>query len=99
MRILDSFQNNYRQYHFAYAYFEGGPLYMQYSNDGWGPDQFDKVFAHETGHVFNVPDEYYKCRCSINYGKGACTAKNDNCTRNDLDKCTDHQPACIMDND
>ena len=45
------FFSKYNQKHFAYAYFGGGPLYMQYSNDGWGPDQIDRVFAHETGHV------------------------------------------------
>ena len=58
-----------------------GPMYMQYSNDGWGPDQLDRVFAHETGHVFNAPDEYTtgKCNCYTNYGKGMCSAKNQNC--------------------
>ena len=31
-----AFFSKYRQRHFAYAYFGGGPIYMQYSNDGWG---------------------------------------------------------------
>ncbi len=30
-----TFFSKYKQIHFAYAYFGGGPLYMQYSNDGW----------------------------------------------------------------
>ena len=86
------FFSKYRQSHFAYAYPGGGPFYMQYSNDGWGPDQIDRVFAHETGHVFNAPDEYTSCNCSYNYGNGTCTAKNTNCY-----SCTSSQSTCIMD--
>ncbi len=86
------FFSKYRQRHFAYAYFGGGPLYMQYSNDGWGSDQIDRVFAHEVGHVFNAPDEYTNCKCSTNYGKGSCTARNSNCKT-----CTSSQGGCIMD--
>ena len=87
------FFSKYRQSHFAYAYFGGGPLYMQYSNDGWGTNQIDRVFAHETGHVFNSPDEYTSnCDCNKNYGEGMCSARNGNCQR-----CTSHQAKCIMD--
>ncbi len=84
--------SKYRQSHFAYAYFGGGPIYMQYSNDGWGPEQIDRVFAHESGHVFNAPDEYTGCNCQRGYGRGACTETNDNCVT-----CTQAQEACIMD--
>ena len=90
------FFSKYKQTHFAYAYFEGGPLYMQYSNDGWGPDQIDRVFAHETGHVFNAPDEYTNCQCGRDYGKGTCTAKNSNCVDSTVE-CTGSQSNCIMD--
>ena len=86
------FFSKYKQIHFAYAYFGGGPLYMEYSNDGWGPDQIDRVFAHETGHVFNAPDEYVDCRCSKGYGLGTCTGQNGNCK-----DCTSSQTSCIMD--
>ena len=86
------FFSKYRQSHFAYAYFGGGPLYMQYSNDGWGSDQIDRVFAHEVGHVFNAPDEYAGCQCVELYGRGACTATNANCNN-----CTSSQGGCIMD--
>ena len=86
------FFSKYRQRHFAYAYFGGGPLYMQYSNDGWGSDQIDRVFAHEVGYVFNAPDEYTKCKCTQLYGKGSCKAKNANCNT-----CTSSQANCIMD--
>ena len=87
-----AFFSKYKQSHFAYAYFGGGPIYMQYSNDGWGPNQIDRVFAHETGHVFNAPDEYTKCQCSKYYGRGRCTARNTNCV-----SCTSSQSSCIMD--
>ena len=88
------FFSKYNQKHFAYASFGGGPMYMQYSNDGWGPNQLDKVFAHETGHVFNAPDEYTdgKCKCNRQYGRGTCSAKNKNCI-----DCTSSQSSCIMD--
>ena len=87
-----AFFSKYRQGHFAYAYFGGGSLYMQYSNDGWGPNQIDRVFAHEIGHVFNAPDEYIDCECAQLYGKGSCTATNFNCK-----DCTAFQSKCIMD--
>ena len=86
------FFSKYRQSHFAYAYLGGGPLYMQDSNDGWGSDQIDRVFAHEMGHVFNAPDEYTSCKCTELYGKGSCTAKNSNCKT-----FTSSQGAGIMD--
>ena len=85
------FFSKYRQQHFAYAYTGGGPLYMEYSNDGWGPEQIDRVFAHETGHVFNAPDEYSGCKCTKGYGKGSCTGFNGNCK-----DCTESQSSCIM---
>ena len=90
------FFSKYRQSHFAYAYFGGGPLYMQYSNDGWGPNQIDRVFAHETGHVFNAPDEYTNCDCNRSYGRGACTENNGNC-ETATSSCTNSQTRCIMD--
>ena len=88
------FFSKYRQSHFAYAYFGGGPLYMQFSNDGWGPNQIDRVFAHETGHVFNAPDEYTagRCDCDRNYGRGMCSERNQNCI-----DCASSQLSCIMD--
>ncbi len=92
-----AFFSKYRQTHFAYAYFGGGPIYMQYSNDGWGSNQIDRVFAHETGHVFNAPDEYTGCNCDRDYGRGTCTAKNYNCAVSGSTSCTYNQQSCIMD--
>ena len=87
-----AFISKYRQGHFAYAYFSGGPIYMQYSNDGWGVDKLDRVFAHEVGHVFNAPNEYgTSCDCYKYYGKGSCTSRNWNCG-----SCTSSQRSCIM---
>ena len=48
---------------FAYASLGGPRLVMDYNNDGWGPDNIDRVFAHETGHIFNCPDEYASSGC------------------------------------
>lgn len=86
------FLTKYKQNHFAYAYSGSGPIYMQYSNGGWGPSYIDRVFAHETGHIFNAPDEYISCSCSSQYGKGSCTERNSNCK-----DCTNSQQRCIMD--
>lgn len=43
---------------FAYAY-RGGPFtVLTWDNDGWGIDRFDRVMAHESGHIFGATDEY-----------------------------------------
>lgn len=63
--------------HFAYA--NSIRVVMQYANDGWGPDNIDRVFAHETGHVFGCPDEYADSGCSCGGSHGRFGEPNDNC--------------------
>ena len=65
--------------HFAYASIGGPRLVMDYNNDGWGPDNIDRVFAHETGHIFGCPDEYASSGCNCGGGWGRFGIVNGNC--------------------
>jgi hypothetical protein len=65
---------------FAYASIGGPRLVMQYANDGWGPDNIDRVFAHETGHIFGAPDEYASSGCDCGGQWGFCRKPNGNCS-------------------
>ena len=65
--------------HFAYAFIGGPRLVMQYDNDGWGPDNIDRVFAHETGHIFGAPDEYASSNCDCGGSWGRYGLPNLNC--------------------
>jgi hypothetical protein len=47
-----SFFTRYPLFHFAYANPMVPETVMQYENDGWGPQNIDATFAHETGHIF-----------------------------------------------
>jgi hypothetical protein len=82
-----AFFTKYPQFHFAYA--GGVRLCMQYSNDNWGPDQIDRVFAHETCHIFGAADEYGECGCGPS---GEFKVPNSNCKN-----CTGSQVPCLMD--
>jgi hypothetical protein len=64
---------------FAYASLGGPRLVMQYSNDGWGPSQIDRVFAHESGHIFGAADEYASSGCSLGGAWGYLGVANNNC--------------------
>src|SRR5215210_4887832 len=64
---------------FAYASIGGPRLVMQYDNDGWGPDNIDRVFAHETGHIFRCPDEYASSNCNCGGTWGRFGIANGNC--------------------
>ncbi|MEJ2889641.1 FG-GAP repeat domain-containing protein [Actinomycetospora aeridis] len=65
--------------HFAFASIGGPRLVMDYNNDGWGPDNIDRVFAHETGHVFGCPDEYAASGCDCGGSWGRFGLPNSNC--------------------
>ncbi|HEX5746850.1 MAG TPA: RICIN domain-containing protein [Archangium sp.] len=64
---------------FAYAFVGGPYLVMHYDNDGWGPDNIDRVFAHESGHIFMCPDEYASSGCSCGGSHGRWGKPNSNC--------------------
>ena len=42
----------------GYAYLGGPYLQILYKANGWGTDQINRVFGHETGHIFHAYDEY-----------------------------------------
>ena len=73
--------------HFAYASVERTT--MHYDNDGWGHDSINRVFAHETCHIFGAADEYGSCSCGGSHGHLA--TPNNNCVN-----CTGDQEPCLM---
>lgn len=75
--------------HFAYA--SKPRLVMHYANDGWGPDNIDRVFTHETGHIFGCPDEYAASNCTCETKAGYLREVNGNCER-----CATPFTPCLM---
>lgn len=74
------FFTKYNVYHFAYAYTGSAPyIIMNMGNDGWGVDNIDRVFAHETCHIFGAPDEYAASGCSCGGSWGIYGVANFNC--------------------
>ena len=65
--------------HFAYASIGGPRIVMDYANDGWGPDNIDRVVAHESGHIFGCPDEYASSGCNCGGAWGRFGEANSNC--------------------
>jgi hypothetical protein len=74
-----AFFTKYPVPHFAYASIGGPRLVMHFGNDGWGPDNIDRVFAHETGHIFGAPDEYASSNCNCGGSWGFFNKPNENC--------------------
>jgi hypothetical protein len=72
-----AFFTHYPLNHFAYC--TGPYLVMQFANDGWGPENLDSVFAHESGHVFGAPDEYQESGCNCGGSHGFFRKPNVNC--------------------
>jgi hypothetical protein len=64
---------------FAYSAIGGPRLVMDYNNDGWGPTNIDRVFAHESGHIFGCPDEYASSGCDCGGAWGRWGEPNRNC--------------------
>ncbi|HEX8253849.1 MAG TPA: hypothetical protein VF846_11905 [Thermoanaerobaculia bacterium] len=75
----------YEVWHFAYADLGGPRFVMHYQNGNMGPHEIDRVFAHETGHIFQAPDEYGS-DCSGQWG--VFEQPNGNCGPNGVE--------CIM---
>jgi len=46
---------------------------------GWGDENFDRVFAHESCHIFRAPDEYASSHCSVTSQAGHLHIENSNC--------------------
>ncbi len=84
-----AFFTKYPVHHFAYA--SKPRLVMHYGNDGWGPDNIDRVFTHETGHIFGCPDEYAASNCSCDTKAGYLREANGNCER-----CATPFTPCLM---
>ena len=84
-----AFFTKYPVQHFAYAL--RPRLVMHYDNDGWGPDNIDRVFTHETGHIFGAPDEYASSNCSCEPKFGYLREPNGNCQR-----CATQFADCLM---
>jgi hypothetical protein len=74
-----AFFTKYPLAHFAYAALNGSRLVMHFDNDNWGPANIDRVFAHETGHIFGAPDEYAASRCNCGGSWGTSGGPNSNC--------------------
>ena len=74
-----AFFTKYPLSHFAYASLGGPRLVMNYANDNWGPSNIDRVFAHETGHIFTAPDEYAQSGCNCGGHWGIYGYPNGNC--------------------
>lgn len=74
-------------HHFAYAINER--VVMHYENDGWGPNEISRVFAHEACHIFGAADEYGDCSCRTRHGH--LEIPNSNCR-----SCSSDFTPCLM---
>ena len=58
---------------------------------GWG-NSWPNVYAHETGHIFQAPDEYFASSCSKTATFGALNVPNSNCQTT----ATEAVSSCLM---
>lgn len=84
-----AFFTKYPVQHFAYA--RKPWIVMRHDNDGWGVENIDRVFTHETGHIFGCPDEYETSKCSCEERFGVLREPNGNCR-----PCAKEFVNCIM---
>jgi len=66
---------------------------MAYMNCDWGYQSMDRVFAHETGHVFGAGDEYSASDCECDEEYGYLHVANGNCQ-----VCNPASAPCVMRN-
>jgi len=71
------FFTRYPLKHFGYA--ARPRIVMGVDNGSWGMDNIDRVFAHETGHIFGAPDEYASSGCNCGGMHGYFRLPNKNC--------------------
>jgi len=83
------FVTKYPSFHFAYYW--GNHVVMDFGVDGWGIDNFSRVVAHETGHVFGCPDEYPSSGCNCTQLAGRYQIANGNC-----ESCASPFVPCLM---
>lgn len=74
-----------------FAYEWGNHVVMDFGVDGWGLDNFSRVVAHETGHVFGCPDEYANSGCNCTTLGGRYQIPNGNC-----ETCAANFVPCLM---
>jgi hypothetical protein len=74
-----------------FAYYWGNHIVMDFGVDGWGIDNFSRVVAHETGHVFGCPDEYGSSGCNCTQLGGRYQVPNGNC-----ETCAVNFVPCLM---
>jgi len=86
-----AFVTKYPVQYFAYAAIGGPRIVLTYDNDGWGPDNLDRVFAHESSHVFGAVDEYGSSGCDCGGSFGRFGVPNGNC-----DSCAPAPVDCLM---
>jgi hypothetical protein len=77
-----------------FAYAGSSRVVMRWDDFSAGKTgNMDRVFAHETGHIFGAPDEYASSNCGCNALKGKFFRKpNDNCANCNPDPSV----SCIM---
>ncbi|ONH31394.1 hypothetical protein [Pseudofrankia asymbiotica] len=85
------FVTKYPVRYFAYAAIGGPRLVATYDNDGWGPDNLDRVLAHESCHIFGAVDEYASSGCDCGGAWGRFGVPNGNC-----DACAAAPVDCLM---
>jgi hypothetical protein len=84
------FFNKYKLNRHAYTIWE--KTVINYDNDGFGPENLHRTFAHESCHIFGASDEYRGCGC--NKVSGYLDIPNKNCAN--CFSPDEHQAECLM---